>query len=334
MTWRNPLFRGRRRRAKEEKGYFSILTIIMFVTLFGLAAFAVDVGNWYLTGQHAQRAADAAALAGVPNLPGNKTTAFSTAQTFAKNNGFQNGVNTVMVVPCNRRHPDPPARHSLQDRRQRVRRAVRHPQDDHHPDRGCGLRRPGADGQPCNTFGNDPDPSTFRGSTCGLVNGQLWANINSPSSAKTNGDAYQSASCSTEDMCTAAPTPNTRPTATSTRSICASRCQNLVIQAFDPAWVNVGLTCTDATTSHQRLAAQLDPGTPKRWSPTQASATRPAHRAPTAPVTTLYAGQRNDVDPVHCARPQRDRPGTRRRSRCTPAARRRSPATTGRSSTR
>src|SRR6185295_13866293 len=83
---------------KDEAGYFSILTIIMFVTLFGLAAFAVDVGNWYWTGQREQRAADAGALAGVPSLPQNQSTAFSTAQQFTTANGFKNGSNAVTVT--------------------------------------------------------------------------------------------------------------------------------------------------------------------------------------------------------------------------------------------
>ena len=102
-------------------------------------------------------------------------------------------------------------------------------------------------GSPCNTFGNDPDPSTFRGSTCGLVNGQLWANINSPSSAKTNGDAYQSASCSTEDMCTSGTNTEYKTDGYFYTLSLRQPVSNLVIQAFDPAWVNVGLTCTDAT---------------------------------------------------------------------------------------
>ena len=55
VTWRAP---GAARR-RSEGGYVAILTILLFTTLFGLCAFAVDVGNWYYTGQRAQRAADA-----------------------------------------------------------------------------------------------------------------------------------------------------------------------------------------------------------------------------------------------------------------------------------
>ena len=65
----------------------------------GLAAFAVDVGHWYVVGQQEQRAADAAALAGVTSLPGDKVAAFAAAQKYSKINGFQNGVNATTVTP-------------------------------------------------------------------------------------------------------------------------------------------------------------------------------------------------------------------------------------------
>jgi Flp pilus assembly protein TadG len=244
VRWRSPL--RLRRRPKDEKGYFSILTIIMFVTLFGLAAFAVDVGNWYWTGQQAQRAADAAALAGVPNLPGQKTTAFSTAQALSSQNGFKNGVNAVSVVPAIDGAPT------------RLRVTVAKTVDNFFG----GLfgiptttitRTAVADfagpvpmGSPCNTFGNDPDPGTgnvFRGSTCGLVNGQLWANVNSPGASKVNGDAYQSTVCTTEDMCTSSVNTEYQTNGYFYTLMLRQPVSNLVIQVFDPEWANVGLTC-------------------------------------------------------------------------------------------
>ena len=47
-------------------------------------------------------------------------------------------------------------------------------------------------GSPCNEFGNDPEPESNQGVACTDVTGQMWANVNSPSSQKQNGDAYQS----------------------------------------------------------------------------------------------------------------------------------------------
>ncbi|MDQ1717914.1 MAG: hypothetical protein QOE89_1867 [Pseudonocardiales bacterium] len=71
------------RAVADEHGYVAVMTALLSVVLVGMAAFSVDVGNWYLTGQEEQRAADAAALAGIPNPPLDPTTAFSTARTFA-----------------------------------------------------------------------------------------------------------------------------------------------------------------------------------------------------------------------------------------------------------
>ena len=45
------------------------------VVFVGLAAIAVDLGRAYVVGQQGQRAADAAALAGVVSLPGDLATA-------------------------------------------------------------------------------------------------------------------------------------------------------------------------------------------------------------------------------------------------------------------
>ena len=86
----------RRLRARSERGYVAVTVAIMLTVLLGFCAFAVDVGNWYYTGQRAQRAADAAALAGVPYLPSDQASAFSTARAQSKKNDFESlGATTV-----------------------------------------------------------------------------------------------------------------------------------------------------------------------------------------------------------------------------------------------
>ena len=57
MSWRL--------RAREQRGYAVILTSLVLVPLLGFTGFAVDVGAWYARASSIQRAADAAALAGV-----------------------------------------------------------------------------------------------------------------------------------------------------------------------------------------------------------------------------------------------------------------------------
>ncbi len=184
VTWRAP---GAARR-RSEGGYVAILTILLFTTLFGLCAFAVDVGNWYYTGQRAQRAADAGALAGVPLLPGDPSGAFAEARTFTKANGFDNASSNVQVDTSIDGQPT----------RLRVTTSMT-VQNQFGSLFGLGhttiSRTAVADyagpvpmGSPCNEFGNDPESTGYRGTTCSGVSGQFWASVNSPSTDKGNGD--------------------------------------------------------------------------------------------------------------------------------------------------
>jgi len=198
LCWRNITIAGR----LSEGGYVAILTILLFTTVFGLCAFAVDVGNWYYTGQRAQRAADAAALAGVPRLPGDPAGAFSEAQAYAKANGFDDASSTVAVDTSIDGQPT----------RLRVTTSMT-VQNQFGSLFGLGHTRisrtavadyagPVPMGSPCNEFGNDPEATGFRGTTCTGVSGQFWASVNSPSSDKGNGDQYQSLNCgSSVDGC-------------------------------------------------------------------------------------------------------------------------------------
>ena len=67
--------------------------------IVGMIAFVVDISWYWASGLRAQRAADAAALAGVVYLPGNVAQAITTAKAAAAANGFSDGVGGVVVVP-------------------------------------------------------------------------------------------------------------------------------------------------------------------------------------------------------------------------------------------
>ncbi len=71
----------------------------MSITLFVLlCAIVVDISFYWVNTLRAQRAADAAALAGAVYLPGDITTAYSEARASATQNGFTNG-GGVTVTP-------------------------------------------------------------------------------------------------------------------------------------------------------------------------------------------------------------------------------------------
>jgi len=73
----------------NEHGYVIIWLAISLVTLLILAAFVVDVGNWYLIRDRAQKAADAAAIAAVAFLPDDRPGACDAAQEEAERHGFE-----------------------------------------------------------------------------------------------------------------------------------------------------------------------------------------------------------------------------------------------------
>ncbi len=226
----------------------AVLVGLLMLTLVGLSAFAVDVGHWYLVGQQAQRAADAAALAGVTKLPGDQSGAFSLAQNYSTMNGFQNGASSTTVTP------------RLDGGATRLRVTVsRTVNNIFGPLLGIAnttvTRTAVADytgpvpmGSPCNEFANDPDStSAVRGSACSGVTGQMWANINGYSADKQNGDSIQSHDCNTSvsgrDGCSGSTNTDFNPDGYFYTISVKQPMASLTVQLFDPVFVDVGLTC-------------------------------------------------------------------------------------------
>lgn len=70
----------------HESGYVIAQTALLLIPLLIFAAFATDIGAWYVQSQKMQRAADAAALAGVVMMPD-----FAEAERVARETALQNG---------------------------------------------------------------------------------------------------------------------------------------------------------------------------------------------------------------------------------------------------
>ena len=77
----------RRRRFRGEKGYILAMSALLIVPLVVFTAFGVDLGAWYAQGAKQQRATDAAALAGVVQLP-TTSKAVAAAQDSLTANGY------------------------------------------------------------------------------------------------------------------------------------------------------------------------------------------------------------------------------------------------------
>jgi Flp pilus assembly protein TadG len=72
---------------REQKGSVAVLTALSMTVLLGFAALVVDVGVLYLNRSQLINTADAAALAGVQELPGRAETAVASASSYAVRNG-------------------------------------------------------------------------------------------------------------------------------------------------------------------------------------------------------------------------------------------------------
>lgn len=81
----------------DERGQVLVIAALMLTALIGFAGVGLDIGWYQLNVLRIQRAADAAALAGVVHLPGNPAGAFAAARAEATKNGYADGVSGVTV---------------------------------------------------------------------------------------------------------------------------------------------------------------------------------------------------------------------------------------------
>ncbi len=232
-----------RARRRDEGGYIAVMSVLLLLICLSMAAFAVDVGSWYVTGQENQRAADAASLAGVTYMPGSFDTASATALDMARRNGIVDGDGATRVVPS--RVDGQPGRLRVEvtrtvdnvfgglfgvDSTTITRSAV------------AAFSGPVPMGSPCNGFGNDPSGDGVRSANC-VDTGQFWANVGSPKANKTSGDAYQNGVCSGSDNCTGATNDEYDRNGYFYTVTVKNDLPSLTIQAFDPAFISVGDVC-------------------------------------------------------------------------------------------
>src|SRR5712692_5554724 len=83
---------------REQSGQTLVIVALMLIPLLGFTGLVSDVAWYEVNLMRIQRAADAAALAGVVYLPTNVPGAQTAAQQESSKNGFTNGVNGVTVT--------------------------------------------------------------------------------------------------------------------------------------------------------------------------------------------------------------------------------------------
>src|SRR2546422_8613391 len=87
-----------RRADRDERGQTLVIVALTLTALFGFVGLVADIGWYELNMVRLQRAADAAALAGVVYLPGNVRSAGAAAQNEASKNGLPDGTHRVTVT--------------------------------------------------------------------------------------------------------------------------------------------------------------------------------------------------------------------------------------------
>lgn len=198
----------RRLRRRDEAGYAAVLTgLLASVVFMGMAALGIDTARWYVEVEAVQKAADAAALAGVTYMPNDLTSARATAIASATKNGYPNSGNSTVTVTAGSKPSE--LRVTITstidntfggflgvDTATIGRSAV------------ADYTAPAPMGSPCNTFGNEPpsqpvpaaQPAGSALPTPPFPNctsaPSFWAAIEGPSTDKVQGDRFMNYACS------------------------------------------------------------------------------------------------------------------------------------------
>jgi Flp pilus assembly protein TadG len=280
----------RRLRGRDEAGYVTVVISILIPALFiGLAATAVDTSRWYLEGERVQKAADAAALAGVPFLPQDMASARTRALEVARRNGYDDADPNVSVTV------------TQGDRSTQLRVTISSTITNQFGQiigvDSTGITRtavadftgPAPMGSPCNTFGTEPPAGAGAvspaptGSAIGSVrpgncpqNPMMWATVEGPDTPKREGDRYSTESCyGGEDLCSGAANseyPEGSDKKGERGYFWVIKVQPSMVnrpiqlQLYDPAFVLTGVLCgnntsasTDQLPDRSTLADNMNP---------------------------------------------------------------------------
>ena len=276
--------RRHHRRRLDQRGYAAVLVAMSVAAfLLPITALSVDVAKWYVELERVQTAADAAATAGVTYMPDDFASATATAIAVSARNGYPNsGVSAVLVEKTSKPSqlkvtvsvtiPNTFAG-SFGNRFTTVSRYAI-----------ADFNGPAPMGSPCNAYGNEPTaaltPDVNRGPNTSQIiaptggasctsNPQFWGAIAGPDTPKSNGDAYMTRTCTSSVNgagCSGTTNNEFDPLGYFyiVRVGSAAVGTPMTIQLYDPAFVEVGDTCTNglATTSGWSLSNGMNPYVP------------------------------------------------------------------------
>jgi Flp pilus assembly protein TadG len=264
VRWLRRRFNSRR---AQEHGYVAILVAFLVPTVFmACAAFAVDTSNWYAQQRDMQKAADAAALAGVPYLPNDMASATAKALAVAARNGYTDGVDGVSIAV------------GVGDRPTQLKVTITHPVRNSFGQvigapttqlsrtAVADYQGPSPMGSPCSNFGNEPAAgggtttvspvnSSINGAEAAYcsTNPQMWATVEGPETNKYQGDRYQTLACASNGADACASNKNTEYAPNGYFYVVkvqpAAVGQPVQIQLYDPEYAGTGTDCSSLPNS-------------------------------------------------------------------------------------
>jgi Flp pilus assembly protein TadG len=249
-----------RARRASEAGYVAVLVAIIVPTVgIGLAAVAVDTATWYTEMQLVQKAADAAALAGVPYLPQDLPSARSRAIDVAARNGFPNSGSSSVTVGLGEKPTQLKVTISFR-MKNTFGAVIGVPTQTITQSATADYQGPAPMGSPCNTFGNEPNAGTGGSSATPSGSAQsatvsaycsrtptLWGTVEGPETGKLQGDRYQTKDCesSSVDGCTSSSNDEYDDFGYTfvVRVGTAAVGKSVDLQLYDPMFVNTAQDC-------------------------------------------------------------------------------------------
>ena len=252
-------------RRATEAGYVAVITAMLAsAVLIGMAAVGVDTSRWYWEVERVQKAADAAALAGVTYMPNDLASARTTAIASATKNGYPNSGDTSVTVV----QGDKPSelKVTISSRIENtfggflgvhnatiVRSAV------------ADYTAPAPMGSPCNTFGNEPpsqaapaaQPAGSALPTTPFPNcstqPNFWGAIEGPTTDKLEGDRYMTKVCagSSTYNCSGGTNIEHRPDGYYWAVHVEPQAvgTQISVQIYDPAYIFTQITCASLYTT-------------------------------------------------------------------------------------
>jgi Flp pilus assembly protein TadG len=261
----------------REGGFMTVLLAVLVSSGFLLASIAVsvDTSRWYDELNRVQKAADAAALAGVPFMPFDLTNATARAKEVAKRNGYDDASPDVVVTV------------QVGDLASQLKVTITSkvhnsfggfigvPNTTVSRTATADYKGPAPMGSPCNTLGNEPNAGTGTSSPTpsGTAQGAspfsncsrnptFWGVLEGPETGKVQGDRYQTRGCESSgvDGCTGLTNDEYGPRVSSTSSTAfgyvflvkvqpAAVNTDIRLQVYDPIMLNAGQSCEQLPSS-------------------------------------------------------------------------------------